>query len=49
MIKNSHLNCEMGTGQINTLRHCPESCNLDLSNASKNITNGPVLVNKFNY
>ena len=40
MIKNSDLNCEINTGQINTLRHVPKICNLDLSNAPKNAKNG---------
>ena len=49
MIKNLHSNCEMNTGHINTLKHPPESCNLDLSNAPKNTKNGPVWVKKLNH
>ena len=49
MIKNSDLICEVNTGCIDTLKHVPESCNLDLSNAPKNAKNGPVWVNKLNY
>ena len=44
-----HLNCEMNTGRINTLKYVPKICNLDLSNALKNAKNGPVLVKKLNY
>ena len=32
----------MNTGHINTIKHVPGSCNLDLSNAPKNARNGPV-------
>ena len=32
----------MNTGHIDTLKHVPRSCNLDLSNAPKNTKNGPV-------
>ena len=49
MIKNSDLSCEVNTGYIDTLKHVPESCNLDLSNALKNAKNSPVWVNKLNY
>ena len=44
-----HLNCEMNTGHINTLKYVPKICNLDLSNAPKNAKNDPVLVKKLNY
>ena len=40
MIKNSDSNCEINTGCINKLKHVPEGCNLDLSNAPKNTKNG---------
>ena len=43
MIKKSDLNFEMNTGHMNTLKHVPESCNLEPSNAPKNAKNGDVL------
>ena len=36
MIKNPNLNCETNTGHINTLKHRPEGCDLELSNAPRN-------------
>ena len=42
MIKNLQSNYEMNTGHVNTIKHSPESCNLGLSNTSKNANNGPV-------
>ena len=42
IIKNSYSNFEMNTGHIDTLKHVPRSCNLDLFNAPKNAKNGPV-------
>ena len=49
MIKNLDLSCEVNSGCIDTLKHVPESCNLDLPNTLKNTKNGPVWVNKLNY
>ena len=49
MIKSLDLNCEVNTGYINKLKHFPESCNLDISNAPKNAKNGLVSVKKLNY
>ena len=49
MIQNSDLSCEVNTGCIDTLKHVPESCNLDVSNTLNNAKNGPVWVNKLNY
>jgi hypothetical protein len=45
-LKSSQLNCETNTGHIFTVKHPPESCNPQLSNASKNAENGPELVEK---
>ena len=42
MIKNSDLSYEVNTKRINTLKHVPKGCNLDLPNAPKNTKNGPV-------
>ena len=49
MIKKLDLNFEMNTGHINTLKHVPESCNLEPSNAPKNAKNSPVWVKILNY
>ena len=49
MIKRFDLKFEINTERINTLKHVPKSCNLGLSNAPKNVENGPVLVKILNY
>jgi len=36
MIKDPNLNFETNTGHINTLKHRPESCYLELSNVPRN-------------
>ena len=40
LLKNLKLNCETNTGHIYMVKHRPESCNSQLSNAPKNINNG---------
>jgi len=44
--KKSQLNCKTNTGHIHKVKHRPESCNSQLSNAPKNIKNGAELVEK---
>jgi len=42
----SKFNCKTSTGHINKLKHSPKRCDSKLSNAPKNMKNGPELVKK---
>ena len=46
LLKNPKLNCKANTGHIYKIKHSPESCYLNLSNAPKNINNGEEMAEK---
>jgi len=46
LLKNPQLNCKTNTGHIHKVKHPPESCNSQLSDALKKMKNGSELVEK---